>query len=93
MRSIHLVETSVALQSVQSAMLDPLARRFGGGRAGESRWDLSWHADLTEVIPDPSVYTLLVAHEFFDALPFHLLLVRLLFICVCRRALMAAPTS
>ncbi|KAJ7822082.1 S-adenosyl-L-methionine-dependent methyltransferase [Mycena olivaceomarginata] len=32
---------------------------------------LEWHDSLDEIAPSEEEYTMLVAHEFFDALPFH----------------------
>ncbi|KAG2017723.1 hypothetical protein CC2G_007209 [Coprinopsis cinerea AmutBmut pab1-1] len=55
---VHLVETSEALRSVQKAKL------------GE-KCDLHFHNGIHEIPRNPSVYTMLVAHEFFDALPVH----------------------
>lgn len=52
--SVHLVETSPVLRQAQARML------------GASGAQPSWHADIGEVPPGPM---LLVANEFFDALP------------------------
>lgn len=41
--------------------------------ATEQDWDAQWHTSLHEVPQDPTKFTLLVAHEFFDALPFNLI--------------------
>ena len=41
--------------------------------ATEQDWDVQWHTSLHEVPQDPTKFTLLVAHEFFDALPFNLI--------------------
>lgn len=40
-------------------------------------WDVQWHSSTDEIPQDPTRFTLLVAHEFFDALPFNLIQVRL----------------
>ena len=40
------------------------------------RVNVIWHDSLNEISPSPSEYTMLVAHEFFDALPIHILQVR-----------------
>ena len=54
--SVHLVETSPALRALQQRQLrDPDA-------------DIAWHDDLAQV-PDGPV--ILIANEFFDALPIH----------------------
>ncbi len=52
--SVHLVETSPSLRQRQQAMLAPLG------------FSVEWHDRLEDVPPGP---TLLVANEFFDALP------------------------
>ncbi|ETW83288.1 hypothetical protein HETIRDRAFT_316531 [Heterobasidion irregulare TC 32-1] len=66
-KHVHLVETSSSLRKIQEQKL--------------VRWDeahnihLSWH-DSIDDIPATSgsdSYTILVAHEFFDALPMHLI--------------------
>ncbi|RDX57085.1 DUF185-domain-containing protein [Lentinus brumalis] len=62
---IHLVETSPAMRSTQEAKLGPLAQSNG--------WNLSWRDAVDDIPHDASKFTLVVAHEFFDALPFHLL--------------------
>jgi SAM-dependent MidA family methyltransferase len=51
---LHLVETSPALRAAQRAALD------GCGRP------LSWHASVEDVPPGPAI---VIANEFFDALP------------------------
>ncbi|KAI0701907.1 S-adenosyl-L-methionine-dependent methyltransferase [Cerioporus squamosus] len=62
---IHLVETSPAMRSAQEAKLGPLAQSNG--------WNLTWRDAIDDIPHDASKFTLVVAHEFFDALPFHLL--------------------
>lgn len=66
-QDVHLVETSEALRSVQEAKLRPIL----------SRLDVAahWHdgLDRIDVSAQNEVYSMVVAHEFFDALPFHLL--------------------
>jgi SAM-dependent MidA family methyltransferase len=52
--SVHLVETSLALRERQAAML---------ARAGAAA---SWHSTFNEVPPGPAI---VIANEFFDALP------------------------
>jgi NADH dehydrogenase [ubiquinone] 1 alpha subcomplex assembly factor 7 len=39
----------------------------------EAKWNLSWKNNIDEVENSEQQYTMVVAHEFFDALPFHLL--------------------
>ena len=38
--------------------------------------EIHWHNSINEIISSPSEYTMLVAHEFFDALPINILQVR-----------------
>lgn len=65
---VHLVETSEALRKVQEDKLSDLPS-FGSLK-------LHFHNFLSEIPRSPSEYTILVAHEFFDALPIHVLQVR-----------------
>ncbi|KAJ8469831.1 hypothetical protein ONZ51_g8726 [Trametes cubensis] len=64
-KEIHLVETSPAMRATQEAKLSFLAQTHG--------WTLHWHDGVDQVQHDCSKFTLALAHEFFDALPFHLL--------------------
>ena len=57
--NVHLVETSLAMRELQKAKLT--------GR----NIKVHWHDLLGEIQPSTEEYTMLVAHEFFDALPFH----------------------
>ncbi|KAJ3504155.1 hypothetical protein NLJ89_g8088 [Agrocybe chaxingu] len=61
--NVHLVETSPAMRALQDAKL-----------TCDSRPNvlLHWHDSISE-IPTTSEYTMLVAHEFFDALPIHVI--------------------
>lgn len=62
--SVHLVETSPAMRALQRTTLEtPHAR-------------LAWHDALDEIPYDDDRFTMLVAHEFFDALPVHVIEVR-----------------
>ncbi|TFK28144.1 DUF185-domain-containing protein [Coprinopsis marcescibilis] len=65
LKSVHLVETSQALRAVQQTTLGQTAKR--------DNYDLHWHDRLSEIPREPSEYTMLVAHEFFDALPVHII--------------------
>lgn len=65
MKEIHLVETSASMRAIQKAKLHTSAERIGCA--------LFWHDAIEDIPPDANTYTMLVAHEFFDALPFHLL--------------------
>ncbi|KAH6913130.1 S-adenosyl-L-methionine-dependent methyltransferase [Coprinopsis sp. MPI-PUGE-AT-0042] len=72
--SVHLVETSKALRGVQSSKLG--CEPAGGGEESYStlpggKVRVEWHDSLTEIERREDVYTMLVAHEFFDALPVH----------------------
>lgn len=62
--NVHLVETSPAMRALQQAKLE------------RSNIELHWHNSINEITFSPSEYTMLVAHEFFDALPIHILQVR-----------------
>ncbi|KAI0671441.1 DUF185-domain-containing protein [Trametes maxima] len=62
---IHLVETSLTMRTAQEKKLSSLAQAHG--------WKLHWDDSIDDIQSDTSKYTLVLAHEFFDALPFHLL--------------------
>jgi len=64
------VETSHPLQSVQEQTLKPFVEEFG--------WSIQWHDNLDAITPADKQYTMVLAHEFFDALPFHLIEVSVL---------------
>lgn len=64
MQEIHLVETSHHFRTVQEQALKPFAEKFG--------WKIQWHDNLDVFTPADKQYTMILAHEFFDALPFHL---------------------
>ncbi|KAJ7301622.1 S-adenosyl-L-methionine-dependent methyltransferase [Mycena albidolilacea] len=63
LKEVHLVETSPTLRALQEKRLAPSAEKYG--------CTLEWHDSLDEIAPSEEEYTMLVAHEFFDALPFH----------------------
>jgi NADH dehydrogenase [ubiquinone] 1 alpha subcomplex assembly factor 7 len=65
LKSVHLIENSSAMQAIQKKKLLPISK--------QGFWDLSWHDSLDTVPQDTKEYTMLVAHEFFDALPIHVL--------------------
>lgn len=58
---VHLVETSLALRGIQS-------ERLSGAPA-----QLQWYDSIDHIMPSNNSFTMLVAHEFFDALPVHVL--------------------
>ncbi|CUA68493.1 NADH dehydrogenase [ubiquinone] complex I, assembly factor 7 [Rhizoctonia solani] len=62
-QSVHLVETSARLQEEQRKRL--------GTRISETL--LHWHNRAEDIPKDDSTFTLLVAHEFFDAIPIHII--------------------
>lgn len=64
-RSVHLVETSAPLRKQQAAILEPHLKRLG--------CSLQFHDTIDELEPDNEVFTALLAHEFFDALPFRVI--------------------
>jgi NADH dehydrogenase [ubiquinone] 1 alpha subcomplex assembly factor 7 len=64
------VESSPALRAVQEKKL----HAWSG--AGKSGLELHWHDSIDDIPTADGLYTMLVAHEFFDALPFHLIEVR-----------------
>lgn len=53
------------MKSLQEQTLGPLVDERG--------WRMHCHSSLEEIPRDVETFTMLVAHEFFDALPFHLL--------------------
>ena len=63
------METSHPLRSVQEQTLKPFIEKYG--------WKIHWHDNLDSVAPTDKQYTMVLAHEFFDALPFHLIEVSL----------------
>ncbi|KAI0267855.1 S-adenosyl-L-methionine-dependent methyltransferase [Gloeopeniophorella convolvens] len=64
-KHVHLVETSQALRAVQEKKL--------ASWDGKNGLKLHWHDSIDDVPTADGLYTMLVAHEFFDALPFHLI--------------------
>ncbi|KAL1405195.1 hypothetical protein Q8F55_008820 [Vanrija albida] len=62
--TIHLVENSENLQSVQRQKLSPRAKDLGA--------DLVWNEQV-DMIPQSDDFTFVIAHEFFDAMPIHIL--------------------
>jgi NADH dehydrogenase [ubiquinone] 1 alpha subcomplex assembly factor 7 len=75
LKSVHLVETSGSMRTLQSEKLRN-AKEAGG-------FELLWHDAIDDVPHREDTYTMLVAHEFFDALPVHVLEVRIVSIMRC----------
>ena len=67
-KHVHLVESSPSLRAVQQKKLEPWD--------GKNGLKIHWHDSIDDVPTANGIYTMLVAHEFFDALPFHLIEVR-----------------
>ena len=67
-KHVHLVESSPSLRAVQQKKLEPWD--------GKSGLKIHWHDSIDDIPAANGIYTMLVAHEFFDALPFHLIEVR-----------------
>ncbi|KAF8623719.1 hypothetical protein AX17_007416 [Amanita inopinata Kibby_2008] len=65
LKHLHLIESSSAMRSIQEITLRPAVEKLG--------CDISWHNTLEELGPSPDIFTMLIAHEFFDALPIHIL--------------------
>ncbi|KAI0044153.1 DUF185-domain-containing protein [Auriscalpium vulgare] len=65
LKHIHLVETSSSLRKIQEQKLQPWVDKHD--------LQLHWHDSIDDVPSSGESYTMLVAHEFFDALPIHLL--------------------
>ncbi|KAJ7240797.1 S-adenosyl-L-methionine-dependent methyltransferase [Mycena rebaudengoi] len=63
LKSVHLVETSPSLRALQNERLSPSTPKYG--------CTLEWHDSIEQIPPSSEEYTMLIAHEFFDALPFH----------------------
>ncbi|KAF9048562.1 S-adenosyl-L-methionine-dependent methyltransferase [Panaeolus papilionaceus] len=62
--NVHLVETSPSMRVLQEAKLKTPER---------GNVHLHWHNSISEIPTDTNEYTMLIAHEFFDALPIHVL--------------------
>jgi NADH dehydrogenase [ubiquinone] 1 alpha subcomplex assembly factor 7 len=65
LKQVHLVENSSSMRQTQKEKLLKSSQEGG--------WDLLWHDSIDDIPRDPEAYTMLVAHEFFDALPIHVL--------------------
>ncbi|KZT53517.1 DUF185-domain-containing protein [Calocera cornea HHB12733] len=65
LETLHMVENSEFMRRLQR---DALRESLG-----THDMQLKWHNDLEEIDTDPSIYTMVVAHEFFDAMPVDML--------------------
>ncbi|KAF9269976.1 DUF185-domain-containing protein [Marasmius fiardii PR-910] len=59
---VHLVENSSSMRTIQQENLDR-----------QGNLEIQWHDSIESIPPSGDAYTMLMAHEFFDALPFHVL--------------------
>ena len=66
LESVHLVETSPTLRKLQEERISALAKNVSADI-------LHWHDSLDDVkaARDDGLFTMVIAHEFFDALPVH----------------------
>lgn len=64
------METSLAMRALQKTKLHPSSQKGG--------WELLWHDSIDNIPLGSGEYTMLLAHEFFDALPIHVLEVKVL---------------
>lgn len=62
---VHLIETSEAMKAIQKEALEPANK--------QRTWTTHWNDSLEDLPVDNEKFTIVVAHEFFDALPFHLI--------------------
>lgn len=63
--NVHLAETSPAMRALQESKLKHTVHEGSPG--------IAWHDALDDIPRSPDTYTMVVAHEFFDALPVHLI--------------------
>ncbi|KAL4402537.1 protein-arginine omega-N symmetric methyltransferase [Malassezia pachydermatis] len=81
LRSIELVEASPLFIERQEAMLNETLGKFGRSLANadtpidalaEHEIRVEWFASYDQVPVQPDAWTIVMAHEFFDALPIHI---------------------
>ncbi|KAF8257464.1 S-adenosyl-L-methionine-dependent methyltransferase [Lactarius quietus] len=65
LRHVHLVESSHSLRAVQQMKLEPWD--------GKNSLKIHWYDSIDDVPAANGIYTMLVTHEFFDSLRFHLI--------------------
>lgn len=73
LKSVHLVENSATMRALQESKLRKASL--------EGDFEIIWHDAIEEIEPE-DVFTMLVAHEFFDALPVNVIEVS----CVQKRS-------
>ncbi|KAJ8594668.1 DUF185-domain-containing protein [Rhizopogon salebrosus TDB-379] len=61
LKSIHLVENSATMRALQEDKLRKTSQ--------EENYEIVWHDAIEELEHEEDVFTMLVAHEFFDVLP------------------------
>ncbi|KAH8117956.1 DUF185-domain-containing protein [Phellopilus nigrolimitatus] len=74
-RELYLVETSPPMRALQRKTLAPLLRTLEAerGQADVVRWRDSLEDVAENTHVDAQTFTMVLAHEFFDALPVHVL--------------------
>ncbi|KAF7331586.1 Protein arginine methyltransferase NDUFAF7 [Mycena kentingensis (nom. inval.)] len=74
---IRLVEMGpgrgVLMNDILGASTFKTRRRQTITLCSKGQFALEWHDTIDEIKPNADVFTMVVAHEFFDALPFHLI--------------------
>jgi hypothetical protein len=61
LKSIHLVESSATMRALQEGKLRKASE--------EGNFEIIWHDAIEEIEHEEGIFTMLVAHEFFDVLP------------------------